>query len=108
MKTDDYVERERKRLIARLDRAERARIGIDNALLQWVMMYGREPVDDLIVGKENVDRINKLRKAGYLKSDVHLEHPINLTSFRWEYTLTNKASQRLEHLSKHHNRSSKK
>jgi hypothetical protein len=108
MKTDDYVERKLKRLIARLDNAERARIGIDNALLQWVMMYGREPVDDLIVGKENVDRINKLRKAGYIKSDVLLENPISLTSFRWEYTLTNKARQRLEHLSKHHNRSSKK
>jgi hypothetical protein len=105
MKTDDYVERERKRLIARLDNAERARIGIDNALLQWVMMYGREPVDNFIAGKDRVDHINKLRKAGYLKSEWKLEA---VTVFQMEYILTNKAKQRLEHLSKQRNRSSKK
>jgi hypothetical protein len=105
MKTDDYVERERKRVIARLDNAERARIGIDNALLQWVMMYGREPVETMIVGKENVNRINKLRKAGYLTNEWKNGAVL---VFQMQYILTNKARQRLEHLSKHHNRSSKK
>jgi hypothetical protein len=105
MKTDDYVERERKRLIARLDRAERARIGIDNALLQWVMMYGREPVDTIIAGRDRVNHINKLRKAGYLTSEWKLEA---VAVFQMQYILTNKAKQRLEHLSKPKRRSSKK
>jgi hypothetical protein len=106
MKTDDYVERERKKLVARLDNAERARVGIDNELLLWVMMYGREPVNDLIVGREKVDHINILRKAGYLKSQILIGNERKW--FDWEYTLTNKAKQRLEHLSKPKRRSSKK
>lgn len=105
MKTDDYVERERKKLIARLDNAERARIGIDNALLQWVMMYGREPVESIIAGRDRVNHINKLRKAGYLTNEWKNDAVL---VFQMQYILTNKAKQRLEHLSKHHNRSSKK
>jgi hypothetical protein len=93
-------------MIARLDNLENAQIGSDNVLLTWVMLYGREPVSDLIVGRENVDRINKLRKAGYLKSEIHIGN--NENWFDWEYTLTTKAIQRLNYLSKQHNRSSKK
>jgi hypothetical protein len=106
MKTDDYVERERKKLVARLDNAERARIGIDNALLQWVMMYGREPIEDIIAGRERVDHINTLRKAGYITNEIMTDQM--QFSFRWRYVLTKKAEQRLEHLSKPKRRSSKK
>jgi hypothetical protein len=105
MKTDDYVERERKRMIARLDNLENAQIGKDNVLLTWVMLYGREPVSDLIVGRENVDRINKLREAGYLTTEWK---PSRTTVFDMQYVLTTKARQRLNYLSKQQNRSSKK
>lgn len=105
MKTDDYVERERKRLIARLDNAERARIGVDNALLLWVMLYGREPVETMMVGIDAVRRVNKLRKAGYLTSEWDLRAN---TMFQMQYVLTKKAEQRLEHLSKPKRRSKTK
>jgi hypothetical protein len=107
MKTDDYVERERKKFIAKQDLLEQAQIGVDNELLLWVMMYGREPVEDIIVGKERVDHINILRKRGYITSDWSIENTWN-ASLSFKYVLTKKAEQRLEHLSKRHNRSIKK
>jgi hypothetical protein len=103
MKTDDHVERERKRLIARLDNLENAQIGKDNALLTWVMMYGREPVKHILAGSERVNHINNLRKAGYLTNDWGDDG-----NYIMHYVLTKKAKQRLEHLSKQHNRSIKK
>lgn len=106
MKTDDWVERERKKFIAKQDLLEQAQIGVDNELLLWVMMYGREPIEDFIVGKERVDHINTLRKAGYISSEMMTDEL--QFSFKWQYKLTNKAKQRLEHLSKPKRRSYKK
>ena len=97
MKTDDWVERERKKFIAKQDQLEKAQIGVDNVLLTWVMLFGREPVRDVIAGRENIGRINKLRKAGYITNTTPI---LTATSFTWEYKLTKKAELRLEHLTK--------
>lgn len=103
MKTDDWVERERKKFIAKQDLLEQAQIGNDNELLLWVMVYGRDPVKHILVGREKVNHINKLRKAGYLTSEWGDDG-----NYIMHYVLTKKAKQRLEHLSKRHNRSIKK
>lgn len=103
MKTDDWVERERKKFIAKQDLLEQAQVGVDNELLLWVMMYGREPVEDIIAGRKRVDHINTLRKAGYITNEIMTDQM--QFSFRWRYILTKKAEQRLEHLSKPKRRS---
>lgn len=104
MKTDDWVERERKKFIAKQDLLEQAQVGVDNELLLWVMMYGREPVEDIIAGRKRVDHINILRKRGYITSDWDIENTWN-ASLTFKYVLTKKAEQRLEHLSKPKRRS---
>lgn len=97
MKTDDWVERERKKFIAKQDQLEKAQIGYDNDLLLWVMLHGRERVDEVVVGAEAVNHINKLRKAGYITNVWNSE---NFRVFAWSYLLTKKALTRLEHLTK--------
>lgn len=105
MKTDDWVERERKKFIAKQDLLEQAQVGKDNELVLWVMLYGREPVETIMVGIDAVRRVNRLRKAGYITNEWK---PDAVEVFQMQYVLTNKAKQRLEHLSKRHNRSIKK
>ena len=111
MKTDDWQERERKRVMARQDALERAKLGIDNDLLAWVLQFGRDPVS--LVGINEVaiiSRASNLQNAGYVVSGWDLAEKNRSVWFSSQviYQLTNKAETRLKHLFKRHNRSNTK
>ena len=111
MKTDDWQERERKRVMARQDALEKAKLGIDNDLLAWVLQFGRDPVS--LVGIDEIailSRVSNLQNAGYVVGRWS-EAEKNLSALlpaQVVYQLTNKAETRLKHLFKRHNRSNTK
>lgn len=111
MKTDDWQERERKRVMAKQDALEKAKLGIDNDLLAWVLQFGRDPVS--LTGIDEIailSRVSNLQNAGYVVSswDVAEKNHSVWFSAQVVYQLTNRAETRLKHLFKRHNRSNTK